>query len=113
MYLQQPRGHVRQRSTGTELYAEIRASQELQVVEPLLEEVHIVSPTSITYRFGQTRWSDSTLGSLWILSLVIVALGTFSLAMRSGSRALGSFADGYATDLGANHRGRDETSITY
>ena len=98
MYLQQPRGHVRQRSTGTEVYTEPRILQELQVAEPLLNEVNL-SSRDITYRFGQERWSDATLGILWVLSLLVVALGTFSLSMKTGSNALGSFARGYATEL--------------
>ena len=104
MYLQQPRGHVRQRSTGTEVYTEIRAVQELQVVESLLDEVEFNGQSNITYRFGQTRWSDTTFGVLWIISLGVVALGTFALTIRSENHALGSFDRGYGTDLGTAYR---------
>ncbi|KAK5132344.1 hypothetical protein LTR08_009179 [Meristemomyces frigidus] len=99
MYLQQPRGHARQRSTGTDLVTKPWAMQELQVVEPLLDGVDRDGQKDSTYKPGLKRWSDATLGCLWAISLLVVALGTYVLARRSGTHGLGGFAEGYTTDF--------------
>ena len=88
--LQPPRSHVRQRSIGK--YEE--GKKDVQAEEPLLDEAEYSSPLA--------RQSPRyiTLGALWAASLILTALCTYLFTSSRASNALGSFGDGYDTNLG-------------
>ncbi|KAK5122811.1 hypothetical protein LTR85_003726 [Meristemomyces frigidus] len=97
------KGHVRQRSSVARIDFHhetlARDEQELQVVEPLLEEEKEHSDAFAPVRAGRT--GSLLLVLSWALSLVLASVCTyvFTRPTTNSHDPLGSFAQGYATDL--------------
>lgn len=109
------RGHVRQRSSVARVEfsphgspaAKGRESQELQMAVPLLEAEEDGGKEH-SEAFPPARARKTTGNALlllsWTLSLVLASACTYAFTRpRNGSSGMGSFATGFATDLGELH----------
>ena len=93
--LQQPRTHVRQRSSFVIEESEM-PRPEVPLLGVEMEEAYFEKPSFI---IGQPKRYNVTLTGLWALSLVLTALCTVAIVKTFQSASTEGFDAGYETEL--------------